>query len=160
TEHGIYTNERRIEMAMANWLHDGSRNGLHIDERQRSLKNLWVDTFVAYSRACYEATSEIITLYSGNHEFQLRDGAPPEKLRVIPNGIDFARFHAIGCDTVPRKPTVALIGRVVPIKDVKTFIRSIALLRASVPNVQALILGPTEEDNDYYEECIQLTQHF
>jgi glycosyltransferase involved in cell wall biosynthesis len=54
---------------------------------------------------------------------------------------------------------VALIGRVVPIQDVKTFIRSVALLRATVPDVQAFVLGPTDEDAGYYDECVQLVYH-
>ena len=160
TEHGIYTNERRIEMAMADWLHDAVKGDLRIDSRRRSLKSLWVDTFVAYSHACYEAASEIITLYKGNHEFQLRDGAPQGKLRVIPNGIDIDRFAHINRTRDTTRPTVGLIGRVVPIKDVKTFIRSVALLRATIPDIEALILGPTEEDEDYYAECVQLVCHF
>ncbi len=160
TEHGIYTNERRIEMAMANWLHDAPMNSLQVDAPRRMLKDLWVDTFIGYSRACYEAASEIITLYAGNQQFQINDGAPQEKLRIIPNGIDFDRYSAVARDPLPHPPTVALIGRVVPIKDVKTFIRSIALLRASIPDVRALILGPTDEEPDYFSECAQLVHHF
>ena len=159
TEHGIYTNERRIEIAMANWLHEKSATGLQIDAPQRLLRDLWVDTFIGYSRACYEACSEIITLYGGNQQFQMQDGAPAEKLRIIPNGIEYERYAAIPRDRSARPPTVALIGRVVPIKDVKTFIRSAALLRATVPDVKALVLGPTDEDPDYYDECVKLVRH-
>jgi glycosyltransferase involved in cell wall biosynthesis len=159
TEHGIYTNERRIEMAMANWLHDTADTALQIDRPQKTLKDLWVDTFIAYSHACYEACSEIITLYAGNQQFQLQDGAPPDKLRVIPNGIDFDRYAAIPRSTSPRAPTIALIGRVVPIKDVKTFIRACAILKGILRELEALVLGPTEEDETYFRECQNMVQH-
>jgi glycosyltransferase involved in cell wall biosynthesis len=156
TEHGIYTNERRIEMAMATWLHEAPTTGLQIDTPRRALKDLWVDSFVGYSKACYEACAEIITLYGGNQQFQLQDGAPPEKLKIIPNGIDYERYSKIQQDTAPRPATVALIGRVVAIKDIKTFIRAAALLRAMVPDVQMVVLGPTDEEKDYHEECVSL----
>jgi glycosyltransferase involved in cell wall biosynthesis len=159
TEHGIYTNERRIEMSMANWLHDSKTGRLEIDTGERTLKDLWVGAFVAYSRACYEACDEIITLYEGNQQAQLQDGAPSEKLRVIPNCIDYDRYSAIAKNKRERRPVIALIGRVVPIKDVKTFIRACAILKGLVPGFEALVLGPTEEDEAYFEECRTLVRH-
>lgn len=159
TEHGIYTNERRIEMATAKWLHEAPTEGLQIDRPERTLKDLWVDTFVGYSHASYEASSEIITLYEGNQQFQLQDGAPPEKLRIIPNGVDYDAYAAIPHVPLERRRRVALIGRVVPIKDVKTFIRACALLRATIPDLEARVLGPTDEDPEYYEECLALVRH-
>jgi glycosyltransferase involved in cell wall biosynthesis len=59
----------------------------------------------------------------------------------------------------PRPPTVALIGRVVPIKDVKTFLRAAARLRDSIPEVRALILGPLDEDAGYVGQCRTLVEH-
>jgi glycosyltransferase involved in cell wall biosynthesis len=159
TEHGIYTNERRIEMAMATWLHEAHTDRLQIDTPRRALKDLWVDTFIGYSKACYEACSEIITLYGGNQQLQLQDGAPREKLKIIPNGIDWDRYSGIVQDTSPRPATVALIGRVVAIKDIKTFIRAAGLLRAMVPDVQMLVLGPTDEEKEYCAECLSLVEH-
>jgi polysaccharide biosynthesis protein PelF len=158
TEHGIYTNERRIEIAMADWLFETPHGNLGIDKPKRDLKDVWVDTFVSYSKACYDAADLIVTLYTGNQEFQRRDGAQPEKLRIIPNGIDPQRFAKIA-RTAERPPTIALIGRVVPIKDVKTFIRAAGILREQIPDLKALVLGPTEEDEAYYAECRAMVQH-
>jgi glycosyltransferase involved in cell wall biosynthesis len=158
TEHGIYTNERRIEMAMANWLHDAKDDSLRIDKGRRALKDVWVDTFVGYSRACYEAATEIITLYEGNQQFQLQDGADPAKMRIIPNGVDYEHYSVVRREKSAR-PTIALIGRVVPIKDIKTFIRACGMVQKTVPNLHALLLGPTDEDETYYEECVDLVRH-
>ncbi len=158
TEHGIYTNERRIELALANWLHEQPAEGLHIDKPRRALRDLWVDTFVAYSHVCYEAASAIVTLYEGNQQFQLQDGAPPDKLTVIPNGIDVDAYAAIERAPAPHAPTVALIGRVVPIKDVKTFLRACAILKGMLPRLEVLVVGPTDEDEAYYQECVNLVR--
>jgi glycosyltransferase involved in cell wall biosynthesis len=52
---------------------------------------------------------------------------------------------------------VGFVGRVVPIKDVKTFIRAIKMAVATVPNLKAYVIGPTEEDPEYFTECQRLT---
>lgn len=156
TEHGIYTNERRIEITMANWLHEVNAGSLALHSRKRDLRDLWIDSFTGYSHCAYSAAWRIITLYGGNQDLQRRDGAPEDRLLLIPNGIDFERFSAIPRDPAPRPPTIALIGRVVPIKDVKTYIRAAALLRQQIPDLQALVLGPTEEDAVYDRECRDL----
>lgn len=159
TEHGIYTNERRIEIANADWLHDVSGFNLSIlkSDTDRQIKDFWIDTFGSYSRLCYEACTKIVTLYKGNQEFQLMDGADPSKLMVIPNGIDFDKYASI--EHVEHSPTVALIGRVVSIKDIKTYIKAIAILKESLPEIQALIIGPTDEEPEYAIECYELVEH-
>src|SRR3546814_1348247 len=44
TEHGIYTNERRIEITMANWLHEVNAGSLAVQRKKRDLRDLWIDT--------------------------------------------------------------------------------------------------------------------
>lgn len=156
TEHGIYTNERRIEIRLADWLADDLPASLGTEDRRRDLRDFWAQAFQAYSRICYEACSRIITLYSGNQVLQSRDGAPADRLAIIPNGIDYDDFASIRRSPGPRRPAVALIGRIVPIKDVKTFIRAAAILQDTVTDVRVLVLGPTEEDFEYYRECQEL----
>jgi glycosyltransferase involved in cell wall biosynthesis len=158
TEHGIYTNERRVEITLADWLQEDALQNLSIERMHRDLRDLWIDTFTSFSRVCYAASSRIITLYEGNTLLQLQDGADPDRLRVIPNGIEVAA----GPERPAREgapPTVALVGRVVPIKDIKTFLRACALLREYVPDVRVWVLGPLDEDADYVTECRQLAAH-
>ncbi len=157
TEHGIYTNERRVEITMADWLQEDTLQTLSVDRAHRDLRDLWIETFISFSRACYAACRRIITLFEGNTLLQIQDGADPERLLVIPNGIELSEAVARARDDSP--PTVALIGRVVPIKDVKTFLRACAMLRDYIPDLRAWILGPLDEDPDYAEECRQLAAH-
>lgn len=159
TEHGIYTNERRIEINMADWLFSNPSGQLTVDRSRRDLRDVWINTFVSYSRATYAACDQIITLYGGNQILQREDGADPARMRVIPNGIDLDRFAAIRPLEDKPRPTIALIGRVVPIKDVKTFIRACGLLRRQVPDLRALIMGPMDEDEDYFRECQLIVDH-
>jgi len=158
TEHGIYTNERCIEIASADWLYDRNAVGLALDSNQRTLKDLWTDCFGAYARATYAASEHIVTLFRGNQEMQIRDGAPPSKCIVIPNGIDNDAYGRLARKPKNQPPSIALIGRVVPIKDVKTYLRACALLKETVPGLTAYVLGPTDEDPAYYAECVALAR--
>lgn len=161
TEHGVYTNERRLEILAAPWLAIDDSASLSVDGDTNKVKQLWISTFSSYSRACYAACTSIITLFEGNHPLQVEDGADPDRLCVIPNGIDLPRYGAIkrSCNRAEggeRPPAVALVGRVVPIKDIKTYIRACALLVRRVPDVHCYILGPMEEDPAYAASCQEL----
>ncbi len=157
TEHGIYTNERRIEIASASWLDDGRGQNLTFQSKERELRDFWIDMFTGYSRLAYATASKIVTLYEGNQDFQRMDGADSRKMHVIANGIDIERFSAV--QRVAHPPTVALIGRVVPIKDIKTFLHAVALLQRRIPSLRALIIGPADEDPEYHQECLSLAEH-
>jgi polysaccharide biosynthesis protein PelF len=53
-----------------------------------------------------------------------------------------------------RTPMVlGLIGRIVPIKDIKTFIRGISVLVTKIPGVEGWLIGPEDENPAYVEEC-------
>ncbi len=76
------------------------------------------------------------------------------RTHVIPNGIDLDRYTPVR--TARKKgvpPILALIGRVVPIKDIKTFIRAMRTICNTLPNAEGWIVGPEEEDQDYAAEC-------
>jgi len=158
TEHGIYTNERRIELASAEWLDGEEALSLNIESNPtKELRDFWMDAFYSYSKLSYDASDKIITLYEGNHHLQIEDGADKKKLMIIANGIDYEKYSNIK-KAKDHPQTVALIGRVVPIKDIKAYIMSIAILSKSIPNVKALMMGPTDEDPEYYAECNDLVK--
>jgi glycosyltransferase involved in cell wall biosynthesis len=157
TEHGIYTNERRIEVTSADWLEATASKALTIDHPTADLRDMWIDAINNLSRLAYAASDRIITLFKGNQIPQLEDGADPAKMQIIQNGVNIGHFGALAH---PRQlqPTIALIGRVVPIKDVKTFIRACAMLHQAAPDIKAYIIGSIEEDPTYYQECMNMVQ--
>ncbi|MEH3099448.1 GT4 family glycosyltransferase PelF [Sphingomonas adhaesiva] len=153
TEHGIYLLERQIEVMMAEWIGDQVDTGLELERSVRDLRDLWVRAFSSYATAAYDACDPIVALYGDNSAVQRRLGASPTRLRVIPNGIDARRFAALPDARDPQRPLVALLGRVVPIKDIKTFVRAAAQVHAHRPDVRFAVLGPEDEDADYAAEC-------
>ncbi len=156
TEHGIYLLERQIEVMMADWIGDQVDTGLELERSVRDLRDLWVRAFTSYATACYQVCDPIVALYGDNTAVQHRLGAPPACTRVIPNGIDSARFTHLADRRDPAHPMVALLGRVVPIKDIKTFVRAAAIVHAERPDIRFAVLGPEDEDPEYAAECTQL----
>lgn len=153
TEHGIYLLERQIEIMMAEWMGDQTETGLVLQRDHYDLRDLWSAAFQSYARGCYDACNPIISLYGANSEVQARLGARRDRLRVLPNGIRPARFADIVPERDEARPLVALIGRVVPIKDIKTFIRAAALIHAAFPSARFAVLGPKDEDAGYSADC-------
>ena len=112
TEHGIYTNERRIEIASADWLNNQKSFTLSIKKKNgsRELRDFWSDVFTNYSNACYAISDKIITLYEGNRQLQLNEGAPLAKSEVIANGIDFARYSQLKRDTTTHRQLLSSVA--------------------------------------------------
>ncbi len=154
SEHGIYTKERRIDLFAAEWIAD-NRSMFERDTAEIAYyRQLWIRFFEAIGRAAYDAADQIVALFEANRERQIADGAAGERTQNIPNGIDITRFAALR-EMRPATPprVLCLVGRVVPIKDVKTFIRAMRVLVNRMPDVEGWIAGPLDEDPAYADEC-------
>ncbi|APZ43397.1 GT4 family glycosyltransferase PelF [Acidihalobacter ferrooxydans] len=158
-EHGIYTKERRIDLMNADWIAD-TRNPLLRDPTEVShLREMWVRFFEALGRQAYARADPIVSLFGKARQQQIHDGADPQRTRIIPNGVDVAGLRALRRPTQDAPPAViGLLGRVVPIKDIKTFIRAAHRLRERLPEAQAWIIGPEDEDPEYSRECHDLAR--
>lgn len=146
TEHGIYTREREEEIIKADWV-------------KGHLKDIWINFFYLLSNCAYTCADQVVTLFNKSRDIIIEIGCPVQKTAVIHNGIDIARFKEIAETIERREPRLQLnigsITRVVPIKDIKTMLQAFSLVSKHVHNVKFYIIGPTEEDPDYYQECIQ-----
>jgi glycosyltransferase involved in cell wall biosynthesis len=160
TEHGIYTKERRIDLYQVGWIKEEPPFVLTgLAENMSYLRKLWISFFEVLGRLTYSAADPIITLYEANRSKQIEYGADPKRSYVIPNGIRLERFIPLR-DKRPKNipPILGLIGRVVPIKDIKTYIRAIGLLCQQLPEAEGWIVGPDEEEEEYADECHELVK--
>ena len=156
TEHGIYAKERRIELLQASWIRDDDDDAPELGGIG-FFRQMWIRFFEALAKMSYAAADPIVALYEGNRQRQIRDGADGARTRVVPNGIDLARFAALREQRTTAVPRVlGLIGRVVPIKDIKTFVRALRVVVTEMPDVEGWIVGPDDEDKSYAEECRHL----
>ena len=173
TEHGLYAREREMELSRATWIKD-------LDPRRLGsalpspLRRLWSHYFRALSRIAYHQASLLITLSDANRAKQLADGASPAKILVVPNGVKWPGLPRPATAPAPELPPpplpeippalapevrsapapfrIGFVGRVVPIKDVITLIRAVALAREQV-DLELWIIGPEEEDAIYARRC-------
>ena len=157
SEHGIYTKERKIDLFQSEWISD-NRNVFQKDPTEISyFRQLWIRFFESLGKLCYDASDQIIALYEANRLRQIQDGAEPERTRNIPNGINLKALAPLREQRpagVP--PILCLIGRVVPIKDIKTFIRAMRTVVNRIPQAEGWIAGPEDESPEYAGECRNL----
>jgi glycosyltransferase involved in cell wall biosynthesis len=158
TEHGIYTKERKIDLAHASWIKDAREElSSGLEEDRTYVRRLWVRFFEDIGRLAYAGAKPIVSLYEGNRQRQIADGASEERTQVIPNGIDLERFTPSDRKPTDKpKPIVGLIGRVVPIKDIRGFVRAMRGVVAAMPEAEGWIIGPEDEDPDYARDCREL----
>jgi len=144
TEHGLYHKEREIEIRKATFVHGYQRD-------------MWIKVYNTISSICYQNADGITALFEENRQKQLELGAPKAKTVVIPNGIDVERFSSV---VKVKKPGfhVGLVGRIVPIKDIKTFITTAKIILDEIPDAVFYAIGPTDEDPDYYQDCQALVK--
>ncbi len=148
SEHGIYTREREEEIIKADWV-----AGIY--------KNIWIEQFKKMSMLAYDRADMVTSLYGHAKELQIELGCAEEKIRVTPNGINTERLMNLP-GKQPEDEGAVNIGavlRVTPIKDVKTMIQSFAFAKKRVPNLKLWIMGPTDEDKEYADECFELVDN-
>ncbi|MBN2401358.1 MAG: GT4 family glycosyltransferase PelF [Spirochaetes bacterium] len=143
TEHGIYAMEREDELKLSRM----------IDSDQ---KQFWINFYHSLCRLSYSFADKIITLYKGNLYIELANNANADRLEIIPNGVDIELHSSLKKTPVPRKIIIGTVVRVVPIKDVMTFIFAARIAADAVKEAEFHIIGPTDEDEDYYNECKDL----
>lgn len=143
TEHGIYTREREEEIIKADWV-------------KGYFKDVWIEYFNNLSNCAYSYTDQVISLFNRNKEIQEELGCDGNKITIIPNGVQSSDYDNLQQKDNDDEISIGAIVRIVPIKDIKTMIQSFAIVKHTIPNAKFYIFGPTDEDEEYYEECLQL----
>ncbi len=141
SEHGIYLRERYLALGSHQFSHPVRAIML------RFYKHL---TWAGYQIAgCIAPGSEY------NRQWLEANGANPERIHPVYNGVDVGSFIAPAVE--PEVPTLVWLGRIDPLKDVETLIRAFANVRAAIPTARLRIFGGASAENrDYLERCIAL----
>ena len=147
SEHGIYTREREEELIKATWV-----AGIY--------KNIWIDQFKKMSMLAYDKADVVTALYGHAKELQVELGCNESKIMITANGIRMSDYENIPGKTEEDEGyiNIGAILRVTPIKDVKTMIRSFAFAKKITPNIRLFIMGPTDEDEEYVAECMDMVE--
>ena len=143
TDHGIYIRERYIAISTGNFTPFAKRFMVNLS---------------SYStRLLYKAADQISPVCDYNHRWESRFDADTLRIKTIHNGIDPAIFQPKEKpDKTRNRPTVVAAARVFPLKDIETMIRSCAVVREQIPDVQYIVYGPTDVDPPYTKKCMDL----
>jgi glycosyltransferase involved in cell wall biosynthesis len=188
TEHGLYAREREMELSRATWIKDlDERHGFGMS-RPSPLRRFWSHYFRMLSRIAYHQATRLVTLSEANRAKQLADGAAPEKIVVVPNGVhwapppsfeqpagDIPRDLELEVDleiSSPDEPQLAVAESATP---ARPFLRVgfvgrvvpikdvITLIRAvglarEQVDLEVWIIGPQDEDPTYAARCRALVE--
>ncbi|WP_425148118.1 GT4 family glycosyltransferase PelF [Deinococcus sp.] len=144
TEHGVYLRERYLEL----------QRGPH----SAPFKSFLLRFYALLTSAAY-AMADLITPGSHyNQRWEIRQGADPERIRPVYNGINPNFFHQASTD--PHLPTISWVGRVDPLKDLETLIRAFGTVHDKIPGAKLRMFGSTPLENEGYAlHCKQLIEH-
>lgn len=104
----------------------------------------WLNRQLAFLTDAFIAVARLHGLYLAEHE-----GCPPEKVRVIPNGVDTGRFapgepRAGLCEELgimPDTPVVTIVAALRPEKNHTLFLKTAARVQAALPRARFVVVG-------------------
>ena len=154
TEHGLYAHEREMELQRAPWLSDATQENqdTRYTGQLSPLRRLWSRYFYRLSQIAYCQAQQVVTLSEVNRRKQVTDGLDIKKTLVVPNGVDPKSWSGGNRICEPRPIRIGFVGRVVPIKDVVTFIQACHIALQST-DFETWIIGPEDEDPQYARLC-------
>jgi glycosyltransferase involved in cell wall biosynthesis len=91
-----------------------------------------------------------------NRLWEVANGTPPSRIRPVHNGVDPKAFPVAVAE--PELPTLVFVGRIDPLKDIETLLRSFAEVRDKLPHARLRMFGPVPEGGEeYFQRCVQLS---
>jgi glycosyltransferase involved in cell wall biosynthesis len=149
TEHGLAWHEASLGTVAYRWWHRTGGRPDPMDVRGRA------GVLAAQALEAYAAADVVTSVCAVNARAQLAAGVPRERSRVIANFAP-ADLSPAGGEREPGPFRVGLVGRVVAIKDVATFLRAAAIVAAERPGCEFAVIGPLHHEPDYADTCRRL----
>jgi polysaccharide biosynthesis protein PelF len=141
SEHGIYLRERYLSYIQ--------------EDSPHAVKVLILSFFRLLAGAGYLIADAIAPHSSYNRRWQLENGASPDSMWTMYNGVSPLEFPLATTD--PEVPTVVFMGRIDPLKDLHTLVRAFVIVHLEMPEARLRIYGGTAaESRSYRDSCVQL----
>jgi lipopolysaccharide heptosyltransferase II len=88
-------------------------------------------------------------------------GVLPENIRCIPRSVDLRKFDIPRDDSQSKaRPTIAIVGRITPLKGHEYFLRAMAVVVRAMPYVKIWVIGDAPAEKESYKEgLLALTKH-
>ncbi|MGZ4031606.1 MAG: GT4 family glycosyltransferase PelF [Tumebacillaceae bacterium] len=150
TEHGVYLREQYLALSK---------------QPYSSFLTTFLIRFVqSLTSMNYTFADQVSPVCEYNTRWETRFGVPVKRIKVIYNGID-PNVFVEAPPSRNERPTIVMIARIDPIKDVMTFLEAAGIVRDRFPEVRFVVYGSVTVQS-YYEECLakreelQLTESF
>jgi glycosyltransferase involved in cell wall biosynthesis len=143
SEHGVYLRERYLSFGRSAY--------------SRPVKWLLLRFHRLLASAVYAEATLVAPGNVYNQRWEVWDGVPDSSIRTVYNGVDPAEFAL--ADAEPDVPTIAWAGRIDPIKDLETLVRSFALVQDRMPQARLRIFGGTPAGNEAYRDRVVALTH-
>lgn len=141
SEHGIYLRERYLAFGSNQYSHP--------------VRSIMLRFFKRLTWAGYQIAGCIAPGSEYNRQWLEANGAAPDRIHRVYNGVDVDRFDVSTAD--PDVPTLVWLGRIDPLKDVETLIRSFAKVHRELPEARLRIFGAASPENERYRRrCMDL----
>lgn len=106
----------------------------------------------------YEHAAGITSVSRVGAAFQRALGAAPSRVLHVANPAPHPRKPSIPIISASAGPLIGLVGRVVGIKDIATFVRAAVLIADRLPTARFVVLGATHEDETYVLRCMEMAR--
>lgn len=107
------------------------------------------------AQEAYRAADVVTSVCAENFRQQIALGADARRAHVIPNGVPAAQAWE---RPASRELWIGLVGRVVGVKDIGTFLRACALVARQRSDVRFAVVGPLDHEPAYAQRCIALAR--
>lgn len=142
TEHGVYIREQYLSL---------SRN-----QYSPFLNTFLIRMVNSITTMNYALADQVSPVCNYNTRWEKRLGVNPSTIQVIYNGVDESVF--IEGNGLPQAvPTVVMIARIDPIKDIMTFLRAAQVVKEQIPDVKFIVYGSASVPS-YYDQCLLLKE--
>jgi glycosyltransferase involved in cell wall biosynthesis len=147
SEHGLAWHEASLGIVGCKPHRNPSRSTPHELRRRAS-------AVAAMARDAYAAADVVTSVCAVNARAQIAAGAARERSLVIPNPAPAAPTANSAAGDGPFR--VGLVGRVVAIKDVATFLHAAAIVASELPACEFAVIGPLNHEPEYAHACRRL----
>ncbi len=141
TEHGVYIREQYLA---------ASRNLMPY-----RTKEFMMGLITLVSKLNFHFADMVAPVCNYNSRWEKKWGVDERKIQTIYNGIDTNKFRKFDVEKEEDRPTVVMVARIDPLKDIETFIKTAQLVSKEIPNVLFKLYGPIV-DRKYYDKCVEL----
>lgn len=140
TEHGVFIRERYISLGTSTF--------------SFFLKKFLINLSESVTRVAYLNADVIVSVNEYNLKWSQMYGADKKKFKVIYNGVDENVFKPLSTKTT--RNVVVAAARIFELKDIITMIRTCAVVKNAISDVQFIVYGSTTTVPAYTLECEML----